>query len=123
MVMKKKLMCLALVCVAGPAFADNCTGAYTNDDAVMDQPIDLGNGKKITFFKGTGTVSSSDTPYNGKGSCTGYVLETAEGPVMSATCIRYTDDGDMWGYASFKRAGDKRGTWVVSQGTGKFAKN
>jgi len=121
--MVKKLLSLALACIAAPALADNCTGTYTNDDAVMDQPSDFGNGKKITFFRGPGSVSSTDTPYNGKGSCAGYVLETDEGPVMSATCVRYTDDGDMWGYASFKRAGDKRGTWIVTQGTGKFAKN
>jgi len=119
----KKLLCVALAIVAAPAFGKDCSGTYTNEPAKMEDPVDLGNGHKITFFKGTGTVSSPDTPYNGKGTCTGYVAEVEGGVINSATCLRYTEDGDMWGYTAFKRLGEKRGRWAVTQGTGKFAKN
>lgn len=121
--MNKTVLCLALALMAAPALGKECTGTYTNDAPKMNDPVDLGNGKKITFFQGTGTVSSTDTPYNGKGGCAGYVLETDGGMVNSGTCVRYTEDGDMWGYTGFKRVGEKRGHWVVTQGTGKFAKN
>lgn len=111
----------ALVVVALPALADNCSGEFTFQ-GTGGGPADIAAGK-ITHWTSSSTVSSSDTPYNGAGTCSGYTYER-DGKVYGAdVCVRITADGDSWGVVGRTEPGKKRGEWRALFGTGKFAKN
>jgi predicted ThiF/HesA family dinucleotide-utilizing enzyme len=82
---------------------------------------------KAMFFAGaakSNTITSKDTPYNGVGTCTGYVYERDGKSIESDVCVRTTADGDSWGVTStMLNPETKRGIWTATFGTGKFAKN
>jgi hypothetical protein len=123
--MTKGLLVLSVMLLAAPAFADNCSGEFVNVKGGTSNPVNVGAGKAL-FFAGdanSNTVTSTDTPYNGTGSCTGYVYEQDGKAYISDLCVRTTSNGDSWGVVGTYNPETKRGVWRALFGTGKLAKN
>lgn len=123
--MNKRLLVLSAMLLSAPTFADNCSGEFVNVKGGTSSPVDISAGKAL-FYAGdakSNTVTSKDTPYNGVGSCTGYVYEQDGKTFVSDVCVRTTANGDSWGTVGIFNPETKRGTWRATFGTGKFAKN
>jgi hypothetical protein len=123
-----KLIRVAMLstCLAAPMLhaADNCSGFYGNE-LVNSDTVEVANGGKITFFSDHGSVSSSDSAYNGLGGCAGFVYAQADGKGwVSGSCTRVAANGDNWSYTFFEDLADGgKGLWKAVKGTGQFAKN
>ena len=101
--------------------ADNCSGTYSQV-VVSSKTAMVAEGVTITSFVNQGTTLSADSPYNGVGSCAGYMLRSPGGaPLVAGVCSRLTEQGDTWSYTwSYDPSGDS-GTWEAAGGTGAFA--
>jgi len=105
---------------AGSAFADNCTGQFSNK--MMGAAMPPTGDQTVQPFMVSTSVTSSDTGYTGSGHCIGYARSLPDGKVLIAnTCTLKAADGDVWGFAGMQEGGASRGWWVTTHGTGKFA--
>jgi hypothetical protein len=103
------------------AWADNCSGRYTNVGMSAEQ-IQVADGHMVVVFSAQGSVSSENSPFNGGGPCVGYVLATPDGKMRSAgTCAKKTAGGDTWSYTWSVEPGADKGVWKQAGGTGVFA--
>ena len=106
---------------ANVAFADNCSGRYTNA-GVSAETLEVAKGHTVTFSVTRGTTASDNSPFNAVGECGGYFLQMPDGKTLAAgICTRKDKDGgsesDVWSLES----GAERGTWKQVAGTGAFA--
>jgi hypothetical protein len=112
----------AIVLAANAAFADNCTGEYTNV-RVSAQTHEVAPGHKVTFFvERSGSVTDGTSNGDTVGECGGYVLTMPDGKTLtSGICTRKGKDGNTVSDVFSQEPGAERGTWKQVAGTGHFA--
>ena len=117
----QSMIVLAAAVIASPVLADNCSGEFAFQ-GTGNSTAAVSAGKVVTWTSAS-TVSSTNTPYNGIGTCSGFSYEKDGKTISSDVCLRVTADGDSWGTVGTMDSTKKRGEWRATFGTGKFAKN
>jgi hypothetical protein len=112
----------AILLAANAAFADNCTGEYTNV-GVSAQTFEVAPGHKVTFFVArSSSVTDGTSAYDLVGECGGYTLTMPDGKTLTnGMCARKGKDGDSVSEVFSREEGAERGTWKQISGTGAYA--
>jgi hypothetical protein len=112
----------AILLTANAAFADNCTGEYTNV-GVSAQTFEVAPGHKVTFFLArSSSVTDGTSAFDIVGECGGYTLTMPDGKtVTNGICTRKGKDGDSESDEFSMEPGAERGTWKQVSGTGTYA--
>jgi hypothetical protein len=112
-----------ILIAANAAFADNCTGQYTNVGVSAPQTLEVAAGHKVTFFVARSSSVQDGTSADGMvGECGGYTLTTPDGKTITrGICTRKGKNGDSLSEEFSMEPGAERDTWKQISGTGAFA--